>query len=59
MNWLNIFAAQIKTGEVSEWPNVQAWKVCVPQGTAGSNPALSAKIVTPTLTGFLGISSAL
>ena len=31
-----------KNGEVSEWPNVQAWKVCVPQGTAGSNPAFSA-----------------
>ncbi len=28
---------------MSEWPNVQAWKVCVPQGTAGSNPALSAE----------------
>ncbi len=28
---------------MSEWPNVQAWKVCVPQGTAGSNPAFSAK----------------
>lgn len=34
--------AFLKNGEVSEWPNVQAWKVCVPQGTAGSNPAFSA-----------------
>ena len=29
-------------GEVTEWPIVQHWKCCVPQGTAGSNPALSA-----------------
>jgi hypothetical protein len=27
---------------VTEWPIVQHWKCCVPQGTAGSNPALSA-----------------
>jgi hypothetical protein len=27
---------------VSEWPIEHAWKACVPQGTAGSNPALSA-----------------
>ncbi len=41
-------------GEVSEWPNVQAWKVCVPQGTAGSNPALSAqKIKGSNLLPFL------
>lgn len=30
-------------GEVSEWSIEHAWKACVPQGTAGSNPALSAK----------------
>ena len=27
---------------MSEWSNVHAWKACVPQGTAGSNPVLSA-----------------
>ena len=30
-------------GEVSEWPIVQAWKVCVLYRTGGSNPPLSAK----------------
>src|SRR5262245_43521806 len=29
-------------GEVTEWSKVHDWKSCVPQGTAGSNPALSA-----------------
>ena len=32
------------SGEVSEWSNEHAWKACVPHGTAGSNPALSATI---------------
>ena len=32
-------------GEVTEWPIVQHWKCCVPQGTAGSNPALSAIVL--------------
>ncbi len=31
-------------GEVSEWSIEHAWKACVLQGTAGSNPALSANI---------------
>ena len=35
----------ISEGEVTEWPIVQHWKCCVPQGTAGSNPALSAIIL--------------
>ena len=30
-------------GEVSEWSIVPSWKGGVPQGTAGSNPVLSAK----------------
>ena len=30
------------TGEVTEWLKVHAWKACVRQRTAGSNPALSA-----------------
>ena len=33
---------RLHSGEVTEWPIVQHWKCCVPQGTAGSNPALSA-----------------
>ena len=32
----------IPHGEVSEWSIEHAWKACVLQGTAGSNPALSA-----------------
>ena len=27
---------------MTEWPIVQHWKCCVPQGTGGSNPPLSA-----------------
>jgi hypothetical protein len=27
---------------LSEWLKEHAWKVCVPQGTEGSNPSLSA-----------------
>jgi hypothetical protein len=34
--------SETEYGEVSEWPNEHAWKACVPNGTAGSNPALSA-----------------
>ncbi len=29
-------------GEVAEWLNAHAWKACVPQGTEGSNPSLTA-----------------
>ena len=29
-------------GEVAEWSIAQHWKCCVPQGTEGSNPSLSA-----------------
>ncbi len=31
-------------GEMSEWPNEHAWKACVPKGTEGSNPSLSANL---------------
>lgn len=31
-------------GEVSEWSIVHPWKGCVPNGTGGSNPPLSAMI---------------
>src|ERR1700677_5170899 len=29
-------------GEMAEWLKAHAWKACVPQGTVGSNPTLSA-----------------
>ena len=32
------------SGEVSEWLKEHAWKACVVNATAGSNPALSAII---------------
>jgi hypothetical protein len=38
-------------GEVAEWSNVPDSKSGVPQGTAGSNPALSAMLHTEN---FLG-----
>ena len=32
---------------MAEWLKAHAWKVCVPQkGTAGSNPALSARKIS-------------
>lgn len=31
-------------GWVTEWSIVHAWKACVPKGTAGSNPAPSARL---------------
>ena len=35
-------------GEVREWLNRHDWKSCVPQGTEGSNPSLSAtRIFSP------------
>ena len=33
------------SGEMTEWPKVHDWKSCVPKGTEGSNPSLSAKLV--------------
>ena len=29
---------------MAEWLKAHAWKACVPQGTVGSNPTLSARI---------------
>ncbi len=29
---------------MAEWSNAHRWKRCVPQGTAGSNPVLSAML---------------
>ena len=41
-------SSTISNGQVSEWSNEHAWKVCVPQtGTEGSNPYLSAINFTP------------
>ena len=37
-NWL------LLPGEMSEWSKEHAWKVCVPHGTEGSNPSLSATL---------------
>jgi hypothetical protein len=30
---------------MAEWLKAHAWKACVPQGTVGSNPTLSASII--------------
>lgn len=41
-------SSTISNGQVSEWSNEHAWKVCVPQtGTEGSNPSLSAINFSP------------
>jgi hypothetical protein len=32
----------VSPGEMAEWLKAHAWKACVPQGTVGSNPTLSA-----------------
>ena len=41
-------SSTISNGQVSEWSNEHAWKVCVPQtGTEGSNPSLSAINLLP------------
>ena len=57
MDWRRIFAGEIqdgkvnearqcahwlRPGEMAEWLKAHAWKACVPQGTVGSNPTLSA-----------------
>ena len=37
---------EIMRGEVAEWSKAHAWKVCeLQKGSAGSNPALSAKLI--------------
>jgi hypothetical protein len=35
-----------RPGEMAEWLKAHAWKACVPQGTVGSNPTLSASTST-------------
>jgi hypothetical protein len=37
-----------RPGEMAEWLKAHAWKACVPQGTVGSNPTLSARRKPPT-----------
>jgi hypothetical protein len=37
--------ARIRTGWVTEWLIVHAWKACVPKGTGGSNPPPSVALV--------------
>ena len=36
-------SATQSSGEMTEWLKVHAWNACVPKGTVGSNPTLSAK----------------
>ena len=45
ITWLESFTNLdgINHGRMSEWSNVHAWKACVLNGTAGSNPVPSAK----------------
>ena len=46
-------SSTISNGQVSEWSNEHAWKVCVPQtGTEGSNPSLSAINFPPQYTHY-------
>ena len=40
-------------GEMTEWTKVHDWKSCVPQGTVGSNPTLSAIFLFRVLCGGL------
>ena len=35
-------AFALESGDVTEWSKVHDWKSCVPQGTKGSNPFVSA-----------------
>ncbi len=37
-----------RPGEMAEWLKAHAWKACVPQGTVGSNPTLSARCTEET-----------
>jgi hypothetical protein len=37
-----------RPGEMAEWLKAHAWKACVPQGTVGSNPTLSAIVFEST-----------
>ena len=37
-----LYSSPLTRGEVREWLNRHDWKSCVPQGTQGSNPCLSA-----------------
>ena len=39
-------ALVVPPGEVSEWLKEHAWKVCIRQRIEGSNPSLSAKIIS-------------
>ena len=37
------FPVATSPGEMAERPKAHAWKACVPKGTVGSNPTLSAR----------------
>lgn len=42
---------------MAEWSNAHRWKRCVPKGTAGSNPVLSALLIFKEYTQIAGSSS--
>jgi hypothetical protein len=42
-----------RPGEMAEWLKAHAWKACVPQGTVGSNPTLSASDWNQQLTALV------
>jgi hypothetical protein len=48
-----IWAILRTAGEMAEWSKAHAWKVCVPNGTAGSNPALTASKISQLAWGVL------
>jgi hypothetical protein len=36
----------LRTGELTEWSKVHDWKSCIPKGIGGSNPPLSASLLS-------------
>ena len=49
LTWVRIPPPPPYNGQVTEWSKVHDWKSCVPKGTVGSNPTLSA--ISPTMRG--------
>ena len=43
-------------GEMAEWLKAHAWKACIPQGIQGSNPCLSATLLSNVLLSYLVVS---
>ena len=44
---MNYAVGYYRFGEVAEWLNAAVLKTVVPQGTVGSNPTSSAKLIAP------------